>query len=129
RRARTGPAGRFRFRDLPEGDFDLTIRHPSFVPLQGDRPIQGGRSGDLGRFVLRRGEALRGLVTDPEGRPLANFPLWAVTELTEQEGAPPPSTTTEPDGSFVISHLPPGAFDLFACGQGYLQQFVTVHFL
>jgi protocatechuate 3,4-dioxygenase beta subunit len=129
RRVRTGPAGRFRFRDLPEGEYELRIQHPSYVPLVADHPVRGGRSGDLGRFVLRRGEALRGLATDPEGRPIAGLPLWAVTELTEEEGAPPPSATTGPDGTFVIPHLPPGTLDLYACGPGYLQQMIAVRFL
>ncbi|HKH44314.1 MAG TPA: carboxypeptidase-like regulatory domain-containing protein [Thermoanaerobaculia bacterium] len=128
-RARTGPAGRFRIHDLPEGEFELTIRHPSFVPFQGDRPIRGGRSGNLGRFVLRRGEALRGLVTDPEGRPIAGLPLWAVTAQMEQEEIPPPSATTGPDGTFEIPHLPPGELELLACGPDYVQQSVTVRFL
>jgi Carboxypeptidase regulatory-like domain len=128
RKARTGPAGRFRFRDLPEGEFELSIRHPSFAVLQGDHPIEGSRGGDLGRFVLRRGEALRGLVTDTEGRPLAGLPLWAVTEATEQAGSPPPSVTTGPDGTFEIPHLPPGQIDLFSCGPGYRQVQIVVRF-
>jgi hypothetical protein len=125
-RTRTGPAGRFRIHDLPEGEFALTIRHPSFVPFQGDRPIQGGWSGSLGRFVLRRGETLRGLVTDPEGRPIAGLPLWA---NTEQEELPPPSAITGPDGTFEIPHLPPGELELLTCGPGYVPQSVTVRFL
>jgi len=128
-RTRTGLAGRFRFHDLPEGAFELTIRHPSFVPFRGDNPIQGDQSGGLGRFVLRRGDDLRGLVTDPEGRPIAGVPLWAVTELTERGGAPPPSATTGPDGAFVIPHLPPGVLHLYACGPGYLHEETTVRYL
>ena len=72
------------------------------------------------------GTRLTGTVSDPEGRPIAGLPLWIVTATTTAYEDYPPSATTGPNGSFKILGLTPGALDLHACGEGYLQQSVTV---
>jgi protocatechuate 3,4-dioxygenase beta subunit len=128
-KVRTGPAGRFRFRDLPAGRYELRLRHPAFAPLLADHPVQGGRNGDLGRLVLRRGEVLTGTVTDPDGRPVADLPLWTITEFPDAVEPLPPTAFTGEDGTFAIPGLPPGELALYTCGHGYHPETVTVHFL
>ena len=76
--------------------------------------------------VYAGGSRLTGTVRDPDGRPIPDLPLWAVTRLTEEYEEYPPAAVTGLDGSFETLHLPSGKVDLHACGQGYLQQAVTV---
>jgi protocatechuate 3,4-dioxygenase beta subunit len=127
-RTRTGPAGRFRFRDLPAGQFELTIRHSEHATLIADRPVEGRTAGRLGTFVLRRGKTLAGTVTDAAGRPVAGARIWALpwSELGTR-GFPAPSTTTAGDGTFAVPHRGQG-IELWVCADGFLQQNATVVF-
>jgi hypothetical protein len=129
-KVRTGPAGRFRFRDLPAGRYELRLRHPAFAPLVAEHPVQGGRGGDLGRFVLRRGAVLTGTVTDPDGRPVAGLPLWVATGLSiPATPLPPSSAITGTDGSFAIPGLPLEEQTLFTCGKEVHPVSVPVRFV
>lgn len=128
-KVRTGPAGRFRFRDLPAGRYELRLRHPAFSPLVAGHSVQGGRSGDLGRFVLHRGTVLTGTVTDPDGRPAAGLSLWVLAEFARPDEPPPPTAVTGADGTFAIPGLAPDRLALYSCGPGYHPETVTVHFL
>jgi hypothetical protein len=76
--------------------------------------------------VFCSGHRLAGSVSDPDGRPISGLPLWVVTAETPEYEEIPPAATTGPDGSFEILHLASGEIDLHACGQGYLQQSVTL---
>jgi protocatechuate 3,4-dioxygenase beta subunit len=130
RSTRSGPAGRFRFRDLPAGQLALTIRHPGYAPLEVGHPVEGGRTGRLGTFVLRRGTTLRGLVTDAAGFPVAGARIWALTsEELYREGKQRASAVTAADGTFVVPRRPPGEeLSLWVCADGFLQAADTVPF-
>lgn len=125
-RTRTGPGGRFRFHDLPEGPFDLTIRHPLHAPFLSEHPITGGVAGPLGRFILRRGQTLTGTVTDASGRPVAGARIWNQLDLAGGESVPPPVVTTGADGSFTIRGQEPR--EVVICAEGFLKEKVRIDF-
>jgi len=128
RRARSGPTGRFRFRDLPPEELALTIRRDGFATFTADQTVEGGTSGRLGPFVLRRGTTLRGTVTDAAGRPVAGASVWTLTsrELSQDAQA---SAVTAADGTFVVPHRPPGEeLSLWVCADGFLEGIDTVAF-
>ncbi|HYU34499.1 MAG TPA: carboxypeptidase-like regulatory domain-containing protein [Thermoanaerobaculia bacterium] len=128
RRARSGPAGRFRFRDLPAEELELTIRHDEYATLAADHRIEGGTPGRLGTFVLRRGATLRGTVTDAAGRPVAGARVWALTGQEFSVDAPAAAVTAA-DGTFLVPHRPPGEeLSLWVCADGFLQVADTVLF-
>lgn len=127
-RTRTGPAGRFRFRDLPDGRFELTIRHAEHATLVVDRPVEGRTTGRLGTFVLQRGKALEGTVTGGDGLPVAGARIWALLRSDlGTKGFPAPFTTTAGDGTFAVPHRGEGAM-LWVCADGFLEESAPIHF-
>jgi protocatechuate 3,4-dioxygenase beta subunit len=119
-KARTGRAGRFRFRDLPKGRLDLTIHHPDHVRLWVEEPVEGGVAGRLGRYVLRRGARLTGTVTDPNGRPITGARIWKEQGLPTAGDVPPPVTVSRSDGSFQLAASTEGE-RLVLCAEGFLK--------
>lgn len=124
-KARTGRAGRFRFRDLPKGRLRLTIHHPDFLRLLVQEPVASGVAGRLGRYVLRRGALLAGSVTDPDGRPIAGARIWKEQGLPTAGDVPPPSTASRSDGSFQLAASIEGE-KLVLCAEGFLKETATV---
>lgn len=119
-KARTGRAGRFRFRDLPQGKLHLTIRHPGFVRLSEHDAVEGGVAGRVGRHVLRRGALLTGIVTDPEGRPIPGARIWRRQGLPGAGAAPEPATATRSDGSFRLPASIEGE-EIVLCAEGFFK--------
>ena len=122
--ARTGPAGRFRFRDLPEGWFRLTIRRRGFDPFATERPLRLA-AGPLGSFALERSTVLTGTVTGPAGAPVAGARL----RYDEEDPLAPaaPTATTAADGTFEI--LSWGARRvLVVSAEGFLEEWVDTEF-
>lgn len=73
--------------------------------------------------------ALTGKVTDPDGRPVAGVPLWAISVAGQIGSDLPPSAFSGPDGSFSIPGLRPGRIELYACGQRHLHESRIVWYL
>jgi len=67
---------------------------------------------------------LTGMVTDSDGRAVAGVSLWALS--SSEPWLVSPSAVSGPDGSFAILGLPPGAVELYACGNGYVHDIRTV---
>lgn len=129
---RTGPAGRFRFRDLPDGLFELSILHPDYAILDDEQAVEGSAIGRLGTFVLRQGTVLRGTVTGADGSPVAGARVWALSRTEQRasdEAFAPPSATTADDGSFSIPGRPSGQkLDFWVCADGFLQEWSSIDF-
>lgn len=122
RRTRTGRAGRFRFDQVPEGDYLVVVEHPSHAPFWEVRAVEGG---DLGTLVLHPGVRLTGMVTDRDGRTVAGHPVEA--SFHWRSGGPRPKVVrTGPDGSFALEHAPSAGVVLDACGEGYVARRVVV---
>ena len=129
----TGLDGRFALADLPAGRYRLAVRAVGF-PTPDLPPVvvpeRLGRLGDvdLGRVVLPRAVDLAGLVTEPDGRPIAGVEvrvafglLWgARPAASEHADTPPARAITAEDGSFRLAGLPEGArLDLSATHPDY----------
>jgi hypothetical protein len=68
----TGADGRFRIEGLWNGTADLSLRGEVSVPLWvDDRRVEAGRVDDVGDIAVGLAPPLRGLVVDPQGRPVA----------------------------------------------------------
>lgn len=126
-RARTDGSGRFQFHDLPQGDLELRIQHPSYLAFSDGSPIQ--RRPDLGELRLRRGTTLNGRVIDPEGLPVPGIAVWIRPSGSLYFVGEPPATTTGPDGSFSIPNLPPQTHQLHACGRDTFEASTGVELL
>jgi protocatechuate 3,4-dioxygenase beta subunit len=86
--AMTDPDGRYEFRDLPAGRFNLTVTKSGFVTMQygQNRPFEPGRPIELAEaqvldkadVTLPRGSVLSGRVVDEFGEPVADANVSAM---------------------------------------------------
>ena len=124
-RSTSGADGRFEIPDLPDERFDLRVSHRDHPVLRQENVTasQGSRRIELGRLELPKGRRLTGQVLDPQGRPLAGVPVWAmdatVPSFADADGDPglAPSAVTGPDGRFELAGVAPIVFvDVRASG-------------
>jgi protocatechuate 3,4-dioxygenase beta subunit len=124
----TDAQGRYEFRDLPAGRFNLSVSKSGFVTMQygQNRPFESGKQIDLADaqvmekadVSLPRGSAVSGRILDEFGEPVADA---AVTAMRLQyaggkrrlvpSGRP---STTNDLGYFRVFGLPPGDYYLTA---------------
>lgn len=69
----TGDEGRFRFSQVPPGDFTLQADAEGFASrlLTGVEVPKAEETVEMGDVALQQGVVLEGFVTDPQGRPMA----------------------------------------------------------
>ncbi len=122
RLATTDGEGRFQLRDLPAGEYRITVSKSGFVPLTYGqrRPFEASRPIELregqhatANMTLPRAAAITGRVYDESGEPIADVPVQALRLRTaegrrrlEPVGAADRSDDT---GSFRLYGLPPGS--------------------
>lgn len=108
----TDRRGRFRFDDLPAGEYEIGINHWEGLPA--------GRSGVLAgtkdlRFELETGLSIEGVVVDPDGEapPYGFVQAWAKgsNPSAENFGSAPQAIVKE-NGEFRITGLQPGKYRL-----------------
>src|SRR5262245_61333475 len=120
----TDAQGRYEFKDLPAGRFNLSVSKSGFVTMQygQTRPFEPGRPIELtdaqqmdkADVALQRGSVLSGRILDEFGEPVADA---SVTAMRMQYGggkrrlAPTgrPSMTNDL-GQFRVFGLPPGEY-------------------
>src|SRR3954470_19541423 len=122
--ALTDAQGRFEFRDLPAGRFNVSVSKASFVTMQygQNRPFEPGRPIELGDgqamekadITLPRGSVLAGRVIDESGEAVAEAEVQAM-RMQFQNGkrrlvASGRTGTTNDLGQFRIYGLPPGEY-------------------
>jgi protocatechuate 3,4-dioxygenase beta subunit len=123
----TDAGGRFEVKHVPAGSFDLAVRAKGFAPLMVPALAvpPGHGTTDLGTVVLAPGAAIRGVVTDAQGEPVADAEVLA--RGADRDGmslvagaGESPGVFTAADGSFVLADLAPGrTFDLAVTHTGY----------
>ncbi|HEX5759760.1 MAG TPA: carboxypeptidase-like regulatory domain-containing protein [Thermoanaerobaculia bacterium] len=112
-RATTDAAGRFRFRHLEAGEYDLSAARQGFAAAgrQGvEVPVQAAEA-DLGELVLEPGVVLAGRVTGAKGVPVAGAHVAANPSdwmFERWSAAPREPVVTDGDGVFRIGELRPG---------------------
>lgn len=122
--AMTDAQGRFEFRDLPAGRFNVSVSKAGFVTMQygQTRPFEQGKSIDLADaqmmdradISLPRGSVLAGRVVDEFGEAVADAEVQAM-RMQFQNGrrrlTPSGRTGVTNDlGQFRIYGLPPGEY-------------------
>jgi len=124
----TDAAGRFEVKNLPAGSYDLQVRARGFARLTvpGLAVPEGTGSSDLGTVMLAPGLAVRGLVTDSQGRPVEGAEIRAKAATRDPMDFPlnldpgPADTVTAADGSFALEDRSPGeSLDLTASHAGF----------
>jgi hypothetical protein len=119
---RTDGEGRFRLVVVTPGEVHLTLS-PDEYAIEV-RKLEEGRRGDLGRFILRPGIALRGKVVDAEGGPLAGVIVNAAgfrkepgkDDILDEStwdnmlGSASRTAVADERGEFAFAPLPPGVY-------------------
>ena len=137
RMATTDAEGRFEFKKLPAGHFNLNASKGSYMALDYGqrRPFERGKPVELGQgqvlekvnFTLPRGGVIMGRVTDDFGDPVADVQVTAM-RLEYSDGRRRPSpvgriATTNDIGAYRLYGLPPGDFyvgTVFSMGGGMM---------
>jgi len=115
----TDKEGRFELRGV-EAFLGIAVTHPDYFE-QDVEQLGGGKSAEASvEVLLRSGEALRGRVQDPAGKPLQGV------EVSDGAGK---GTRTDKDGRFVLKSIRPwwggSAYYLDFEKEGYVDQ--TLH--
>jgi hypothetical protein len=130
RLATTDGDGRFELRDMPAGQYRLTVTKSGFVPLTFGqrRPLEAARPIDLetgervtANVALPRAGAITGRVYDHAGEGLADVRVQAlrsrVSEGRRRLEPIGPADRTDDTGSFRLYGLPPGGYYVTASPQ------------
>lgn len=132
-RAVSGWKGRFALQSLPAGRYDLRIEARGLAQLAQDgiELVDRPKPHDLGRFVLERGNALVGIVEDPDGKPIADAEVWVVPGAPVEDWQAyyrkGPAARTGPKGEYALSDLPPETeLSLDICRPGFLPETVAI---
>jgi protocatechuate 3,4-dioxygenase beta subunit len=124
----TDGQGRYEFRDLPAGRFNVSVSKSGFVTMQygQSRPFEPGRPIELADaqvmekadVALPRGSAVSGRILDEFGEPVSDASVTAVRQQYSggrrrftQSGR---ASTTNDLGQFRVFGLPPGEYYLSA---------------
>jgi hypothetical protein len=136
--AKTDAAGGYEFRKVAAGGYLVLAVADGWLFRFGDvASIAAGRTQTLD-LELSRGSSIAGRVVNESGAGLAGVPVAAEFRPGGIAGVGfifrkllryvngeflrgPFETSSRPDGSFVLSSLPPGIYDLAATGEGGIE--------
>jgi len=108
----TGEDGTFDFHALPPPPYTLSVEHPDYSPSR-KQTIENTRESV--EIRLQRGATLRGVITDAVSR----LPLSAAEVSFTSTGLMRAARTIR-DGSFELSHLPEGPYQLRVSAETYV---------
>ncbi len=120
--------GRFRLSALSPGRrYQLAVNQDGFAPASvAADALPAGRPPMPARIVLARGATMLGKVQDPEGKPvpgaeltLAFYQEAMISPGLSWKGTSLVKAVSDATGSFAISHLAIGWFDLQVKGKGF----------
>jgi hypothetical protein len=131
RAASTDAQGRFEFRDLPAGRWQLMASKAGFVslnfgqrrPFEAGRPIELAEGETMARadMSLPRGAAVTGKIVDEFGDPVAGARVSAMRYRSIQgvrQLTPSGQDSTDDTGAFRLFGLVPGDYYVTAVAQG-----------
>jgi protocatechuate 3,4-dioxygenase beta subunit len=105
-----GEAGRFRIARLPPGRLRLSAVTPGLLAASREVSLRPSEETDVEIALLRGGLLIEGLVSDPNGNPVAG----AHIALSSGSGGDPKNTVTDEVGHFQFDDLPQGTYALRA---------------
>src|SRR5215218_308296 len=120
---RTGPDGSFRTKGFLRGErFDLDLEHPAYAEV--NVPGVEAPTKEPLRIEMKAAHGLAGRVVGPEGEPIAGASLTWLQEgqgLFGLAGLGPtrPLGSTDSEGRFSVTGLPPGRLSLEVAADGY----------
>jgi hypothetical protein len=129
--ARSDAEGKFAFRHLLPGAFDLIALHPRHAKLrmEGIEVSPGAGPVDLGRLTMPDGTTIEGLVVDGHGAPVVGAEIMPMPTQEEdmdlmafrnREGQGQEPVRTGPDGRFRLEGLRAGSrYELVAVHPEY----------
>lgn len=115
--------GSFSFSPLGEGRYRMFIDTPGYFPLSQEVSIAWGEQKVLDVVEINAGQAFTGVVRDAQGLPLAgatvlanstNMDFMTMGGLMKDFLTQRLSTTTEADGTFVLSGVKSGKYNVVA---------------
>lgn len=117
--------GKFGFRGLTTGDYDVTVTKTGFT-RQVSNGVKAGDGATPLDVVLNPGAAIAGRLAQPNGQPVTGYSVNARPSSPVGAGSPAVMgirggvmIPTDPDGGFVLEGLVPGtAYDLMIFGPG-----------
>lgn len=116
-RAEAGTDGRFRLDGVPPGAHALLASAHGLGGKRVDVDIrEGSAETDIGDVVFEAGLSIRGRVRDKAGAKVADALIRAHASGTP---SPPVEERSEPDGTFVVGGLNPGAYSLRTSAPGF----------
>lgn len=110
---RADAEGRFVLRNLAPGEVRVQAQAEGFAPSHLEIHLEPGRETAGVELLLRRGLEIRGLVVDEQGLTVADAVVTGVADRHVTEAR------TAAAGSFVLPHLRPTVYRLFAKKPGY----------
>ncbi len=114
----TGPDGRFRFDDVPEGQVVLNSQKPGFKAANANKPQTVDSGSNDFALKLDPDARMSGHVTDGNGEPIEGANVQAMAEVIQQgrkRWQMGRTATTDDDGGFEIDDLTPGHYVIY-CG-------------
>jgi hypothetical protein len=116
-KTQTDAAGQYHFGRLTAGKAMVAAQAPGFGPAIGVTEIKRGASPFI--LKLQKSQTLRGLVTDPSGKPLAD--VRVVLDDWSNFRYPGAETKTGADGRFALSDMPDDQVQLDFERGGYMR--------
>ncbi|MDD5704785.1 MAG: carboxypeptidase-like regulatory domain-containing protein [Kiritimatiellae bacterium] len=118
-RASTGSDGRFAVSGLTTGKWNVTFSHPDCVSTSEQVVVPIAAGSARSRYVLSRGATFSGRVVDETGKPVGEVAL-TMTSRTSQDDGGSQHTSTDADGRFRLTGLPPGNLELRISSDSHL---------
>ena len=116
----TDERGEFSFPAVSAGEYEVLLSHAEYVRHGSPRAEVPGGEGDidLGVFTLVAGAKIHGLVTNPEGEPVAGATIRA-RNYGSMDRDQERTATSDTDGVFRLSGLPHELIVLRVRADGY----------
>ena len=116
----TDERGEFSFPAVSAGEYEVLVSHAEYVRHGNPRAEVPGGEGDidLGVFTLVAGAKIHGLVTNPEGEPVAGATIRA-RNYRSMDRDQERTATSDADGVFQLSGLPHELIELRVRADGY----------
>ena len=118
--ATTGAQGAFVLPAAAPGEYEVDVSHSAYAQRPATRvAVPDGESDfEIGPLTLIAGSTVHGIVTGPDGRPVAGATIQSIGQY-RTGGAPTRTATSDVDGRFRIEGLSSDLVDLGVRASGY----------